>query len=178
MSEPITADPRPLTGEPLGLDLLNTAWRDADGAHDLLAAADGMALWLTNHGLEGPTGPRARAALVEARESLRDLLEYPHSPRARERVNAVLRRGAERPILAGDRLERELDAPAAWRAPWRAARDLVTLRAQRPDRIRRCANPDCVLYFLDTSRPGTRRWCSMSACGNRDKTRRHYERNR
>lgn len=35
--------------------------------------------------------------------------------------------------------------------------------------IRKCANPDCVLYFRDTSRTGVRRWCSMASCGNRHK---------
>lgn len=36
-------------------------------------------------------------------------------------------------------------------------------------RIRKCANPDCGLYFRDTSRTGVRRWCSMARCGNRHK---------
>lgn len=35
--------------------------------------------------------------------------------------------------------------------------------------IRKCAWPTCALYFLDTSRKGDRRWCSMSGCGNRAK---------
>jgi predicted RNA-binding Zn ribbon-like protein len=33
-----------------------------------------------------------------------------------------------------------------------------------------------VLWFHDTTRSGTRRWCSMTACGNRLKARRHYRR--
>ena len=37
-------------------------------------------------------------------------------------------------------------------------------------RVRECARPDCALLFVDTSRPGRRRWCSMEACGNRTKT--------
>ncbi len=32
-------------------------------------------------------------------------------------------------------------------------------------RIRKCGN--CVLHFYDTSKKGTRRWCSMQICGNR-----------
>ncbi|MGH1561015.1 CGNR zinc finger domain-containing protein [Caulobacter segnis] len=35
--------------------------------------------------------------------------------------------------------------------------------------IRRCQGPTCAILFLDTSRKGDRRWCSMSACGNRAK---------
>jgi predicted RNA-binding Zn ribbon-like protein len=34
-------------------------------------------------------------------------------------------------------------------------------------RIRQC--DACVLHFLDTSKKGTRRWCSMDICGNRAK---------
>jgi predicted RNA-binding Zn ribbon-like protein len=42
--------------------------------------------------------------------------------------------------------------------------------------VSRCANPDCLFLFVDTSRAGNRRWCSMSSCGNRAKARRHYHR--
>jgi predicted RNA-binding Zn ribbon-like protein len=35
-----------------------------------------------------------------------------------------------------------------------------------------------VLHFFDVSKNGTRRWCSMSGCGNRAKARRHYARSR
>lgn len=38
-------------------------------------------------------------------------------------------------------------------------------------RIRVCAADDCELLLLDTSRPGTRRWCSMERCGDRAKKR-------
>jgi predicted RNA-binding Zn ribbon-like protein len=34
-------------------------------------------------------------------------------------------------------------------------------------RVRKCTN--CVLHFHDTSKKGTRRWCSMQLCGNRFK---------
>ena len=45
--------------------------------------------------------------------------------------------------------------------------DLVT----GPDlaRLRECAAPDCSVLFVDLSRPGRRRWCSMARCGNRHK---------
>jgi predicted RNA-binding Zn ribbon-like protein len=48
-------------------------------------------------------------------------------------------------------------------------------------RIRNCADPTCSLMFIDRSRPGSRRWCSMERCGNRAKTtryRRHPARTR
>ena len=34
-------------------------------------------------------------------------------------------------------------------------------------RVRKCEH--CVLHFYDTSKIGTRRWCSMRLCGNRSK---------
>ena len=42
--------------------------------------------------------------------------------------------------------------------------------------VRECEASDCYWLFLDNSRNRSRRWCSMSACGNREKARRHYRR--
>jgi predicted RNA-binding Zn ribbon-like protein len=51
------------------------------------------------------------------------------------------------------------------------ARDAIDLLASpMRTRVRECARPDCTIVFLDTSRPGTRRWCSMEACGNQLKS--------
>lgn len=58
------------------------------------------------------------------------------------------------------------------------ARDAIALLSgPHADRVKRCAATDCALLFVDTSRPGARRWCAMSRCGNRDKarTRRRFE---
>ena len=49
------------------------------------------------------------------------------------------------------------------------------LAEPRRDRVRLCANEKCVWLFLDDSKGATRRWCAMSACGNRAKAHRHYE---
>ena len=43
-----------------------------------------------------------------------------------------------------------------------------------PTRIRQCAAENCMYWFLDTSKSGRRRWCSMSRCGNRAKAAKHY----
>lgn len=43
-------------------------------------------------------------------------------------------------------------------------------------RLKPCASPDCILWFLDTSKNGTRRWCSMDICGNRHKVAAHHQR--
>lgn len=41
--------------------------------------------------------------------------------------------------------------------------------------VRRCENPNCILYFYDATKNHTRRWCSMSGCGNRAKAAAHYQ---
>lgn len=45
-----------------------------------------------------------------------------------------------------------------------------------PDRVRKCGH--CVLQFYDTSKKGTRRWCSMRLCGNRLKVAAYAARQR
>lgn len=168
------SDPRPLKNEPLPLDLLNTVWVIDGIRYDLLAEDAGLRLWLDLHGFDVPAGGRVRFPLVEARETMRAFLIDSEDAVAREPLNAVLARGAERTRIGHGGVEREADVSPTWLAPWRAAMELVHLYEHHSDRIRRCANPDCVLWFLDVSRPGTRRWCSMAGCGNREKARRHY----
>ena len=57
------------------------------------------------------------------------------------------------------------------------ARDAVTtFGSELLDRIRECSADDCDLVYLDTSRSGNRRWCSMQRCGNRAKVRAHRAR--
>lgn len=53
-----------------------------------------------------------------------------------------------------------------------------TLRSDTRARIRQCSADDCDLVYLDTSRSGNRRWCSMQRCGNRAKVRAHRARAR
>jgi predicted RNA-binding Zn ribbon-like protein len=58
-------------------------------------------------------------------------------------------------------------APVLW-----SAADLLV--GSQLARVRQCANPECGWLFLDNSKSGNRRWCSMIACGNRAKAHRHY----
>jgi hypothetical protein len=68
---------------------------------------------------------------------------------------------------------------AAWAVPVRATQALSTMAREMiellsgplAERIRECASDDCPLVFVDTSRPGARRWCAMERCGNRHKLR-------
>jgi predicted RNA-binding Zn ribbon-like protein len=58
-------------------------------------------------------------------------------------------------------------APVLW-----SAGDLIA--GHRLQWLRMCANEKCRWLFIDDSKSGTRRWCAMSACGNRAKAHRHY----
>jgi predicted RNA-binding Zn ribbon-like protein len=66
---------------------------------------------------------------------------------------------------------------AGWGSPVRPTQALSTLAREMIDllsgplaeRIRECASDTCALVFVDSSRPGARRWCAMERCGNRHK---------
>ncbi|RSN56753.1 CGNR zinc finger domain-containing protein [Actinomadura sp. WAC 06369] len=177
----VAADPRPLTGEPLCLDLINTRWIANGARRDLLDTTDGLAVWLRSAGLDDrATADRAtRDALAETRGVLLDLVERRPSTGAAEALNRILERGALHPRLGPGGPERRprTDDPA-WLPSWLAAADYLRLLDDDPRRIKPCAHPDCVLYFHDTTKNGTRRWCSMAGCGNRAKAARHYERSK
>jgi predicted RNA-binding Zn ribbon-like protein len=67
--------------------------------------------------------------------------------------------------------------PTAAAALATLARDAVDLfGGPLGTRIRVCAADNCGLLFVDASRPGRRRWCSMERCGNRAKIRTHRAR--
>ena len=86
------------------------------------------------------------------------LMESP--PRQRVRINGW-DVGFPEPLITS------LLAPVLW-----SAADLLV--GPQLSHVRQCANPACGWLFLDTSKGGNRRWCSMSACGNRAKAHRHY----
>ena len=177
---PVTraADPRPLAGEPLALDLLNTQWLASGTPVDLLATPAGTRAWFAAAGIAAPDGPRTTQALVTARQAIRDILTGQDQAAAADTINTVLDHGRLR-LSLGHAMnpEQTLEvADPAWRPAVMAAADLLRLLAQAPDRIRRCQHPACVLWFYDTTRNRTRRWCSMTTCGNRAKAQRHYDR--
>lgn len=172
------ADPRPLVGEPVSVDLLNTTWVDAAGSHDLLAELPGLVVWLRGQGLlRAPRTEATRAALVRAREALRR--HAAGEDDARTQLNAVLERGSLVRMLSDRGPTTRIEVPDPSQLPaWTAVEDYLQLLERDPRRLRRCAGPGCVLHFFDTSKRGQRRWCSMAGCGNRAKAARHYARTR
>jgi predicted RNA-binding Zn ribbon-like protein len=58
----------------------------------------------------------------------------------------------------------------------RSAAELLTSPAL--GRVRECDSDTCWWLFLDGSKSGTRRWCDMKVCGNREKARRHHKRHK
>ncbi|MFF1481936.1 CGNR zinc finger domain-containing protein [Streptomyces sp. NPDC058301] len=174
-------DPRPLTGEPVSLDLLNTRWTHDGERQDLLASADGLTVWLASTGLDArfPADRAALGPLLRARDALLRAVEHPGESAAAADLDAILEHGRIRATLSAEGPgERAEFADPAWGPAWTAARDYLDLLRTAPDRIRACAHDACTLHFFDTSRNGTRRWCSMAACGNRAKASRHYARTR
>ncbi|MCB8905291.1 MULTISPECIES: CGNR zinc finger domain-containing protein [unclassified Streptomyces] len=172
-------DPRPLVGEPVALDLLNTRWNEEGVRQDLLAGVEGLTVWLAANGLDERFTADATTLrhTLTARDALAALVDRPGDPAATARVDFVLGHGRIRATLTAEGPgERPEFADPAWGPGWTAARDYLDLLRTAPDRIRACAHEACILHFFDTSRNGTRRWCSMAVCGNRAKASRHYAR--
>lgn len=81
------------------------------------------------------------------------------------------------PVLEGGTRQAGASRARSAQALSTIARDAVaTFGPERRARIRACSADDCSLLYLDTSRSGTRRWCSMQRCGNRAKVRAHRAR--
>ena len=188
----------PGAAEDLCLAYANTlAWRGRPTPVEALAGWADLLLWLErNAGWPGP----AIAALCAGADAT---AMYPAALALREAIFAIFRAIADgRPVADPDlsALDRAVAAapgrthvarrdggfgwqlevtPERLSAPvllapvlWSAA-DLVAAAA-RHDRVRRCANDECLWLFVDQSKSGSRRWCDMAACGNRAKARRHY----
>jgi predicted RNA-binding Zn ribbon-like protein len=166
---------RPVSGEPLALDLINTAWPDGEGLRDVLASRSGHEEWLRENDLPGPSTAAARQALLQARDAIRAALETP-GPATLAALDRILERGRLRIRATKLSAREQVEVEREWRVPWLAVRNLLGVLDEHPTRVRNCANPDCPFWFLDTTRSGTRRWCSMTVCGNRLKARRHYRR--
>jgi len=174
------------------VDLVNTRPVLAGRPTELLADPRDLAAWLGAAGLTSPVeartlaggwngreGREVLARAIEYRETLRTAFQAiaegrPFPSRVVTATNRLLRSLSVRFALAeeGDgfvlRTEAQiLDPGHALGILARSVADLLV--GHDPSRLRRCANPECVLFFLDLTRSRTRRWCSMASCGNRAK---------
>ena len=133
--------------------------------------------WLAQAGLgaPGPASPVDLAAAVRLREAIYGLVLLDPGRRRPGAAHIVNQMAAPAPLAP------ELDDAgrgSAWasggtvtQALSNVARDAIDLLSgPLIAQVRSCAGPDCTILFIDTSRPGTRRWCSMEACGNQAKS--------
>jgi predicted RNA-binding Zn ribbon-like protein len=188
-------------GNHLALDFLNTRPVQNGEALELLPDFDALLRWFRAASvlssreaadLRQLWGESARAQdVVKAVRGLRERLR--EAALAWERGGAVPRAAlnelnqllAKHPMLtrlkgSGDntsttelwfdpRRPEDLFAPLAHSAA-------VLFAEADHSRVRKCGQ--CVLHFYDTSKKGTRRWCSMQLCGNRLKVAAYAARRR
>jgi predicted RNA-binding Zn ribbon-like protein len=175
-----------LGGRP-AIDFVNTYrerwWRNVE----TLVTPDDLSQWLTQARLlEHPAFAREDQlqAARQLREAINDGVQaaVEHratSPAVIAEINRWLPESPELEELQLDEAGQLALAPAAPSDPVQhaiavLAQDAAALLGTRQrDRLRICASETCSARFYDASRAATRRWCSMSACGNVAKARRH-----
>jgi predicted RNA-binding Zn ribbon-like protein len=158
-------------------------WAQVGGAFALNEAEHADAHWART-----PDGAGGVAAAREFRRTLRAMAERiagggEPTDAELDAINAVLR---DRP--GATQVERTAEGfRERWNAPLRRPQDVlapVALSAARSlahddfALLRKCGNPQCILYFYDTTKNHGRRWCSMDACGNRAKVAAFHQRRR
>jgi predicted RNA-binding Zn ribbon-like protein len=187
-------------GNELVLDFLNTRPVLTDEPLELLADFAALLRWfraadLLNSQefsrLQAQWGETARAqrtvtSMRELRENLRkEILAWEHGDAINrsiiEKLNRLL---AEHPMRMRLTTQGGMQSTEWWselREPedlcgplaYSAAKLFAELDRKR---VRKC--DQCVLHFHDTSKKGTRRWCSMRLCGNRLKVAAYAARHR
>jgi len=187
-------------GNDLALDFLNTRPVQNGKPMELLSHFHALLRWFQAAGLlssremanlQRQSGVSAAAQrtvedMREFRENLRnEILAWEHGGDLhRSTVTELNRLLAAHPMLS--KLQTTGNAPSVelWFEP-RQPEDLFAPLAHSAaklfargdrNRVRKCAQ--CVLHFYDTSKKGTRRWCSMQLCGNRLKVAAYAARQR
>ena len=193
----------PAFRDELCLDFANTRyWRGTETPTDDLRGIDDVVEWCKSAGVLSQTDATVTRRWWEERPDLAGPA-FLEAVALREAIYAVFRAIADGKEPPSDAMRTLNDTLArtpgrlgierhAGRFSWRVPRsDLPTVAAllapvvwsgtdlllgSRLARVRHCANERCLWLFLDDSKSGTRRWCSMAACGNRAKAHRHYAR--
>ena len=178
-------------GNHLALDFLNTCPVQNGKAVELLRDFDALLRWyqaaelLTSREAaslrkEWGTSVAARhvvEGMRELRERLRKevLTRERGGPVHRALLDELNRLMAKHPMLTRLNASGSASRIELWFDPHRpedlfapVAYSLAMLFGEVDwSRVRKCGQ--CVLHFYDTSKKGTRRWCSMQLCGNRIK---------
>jgi predicted RNA-binding Zn ribbon-like protein len=179
-------------GGDLAIDFLNTEVVRGGERIDLLTDAAALAEWLAAAGLR----PRGEAISVRVFEDVRRLRASlrrivasmadgkPVDGDDVRAIDVVLRRGRGALALGSSKsgrffLEFEAGPDVAADPRYRIARASASFLANAdPKRLHACGGAGCILFFYDTSKSGTRRWCDKAGCGNRANVAAHYRRAR
>ncbi|MGH2874766.1 MAG: CGNR zinc finger domain-containing protein [Solirubrobacteraceae bacterium] len=172
-----------ISGRPC-LDLAATVGERWRRSFERLRAPEDLGRWLVQAGIT-ERAPAVSQRELEAARALRDAIYSAARSAGRgalapDDVAEINRWAAAAPPCPQLNEHRRVHWAAA--APVQAAlaslaRDAIDLIAgPLARRVRECAADDCALLFVDTSRPGRRRWCSMDGCGNRAKTKAYRRR--
>jgi len=176
------------------IDLTNAVFTREmpDTDNDLLNSSRDIGNWLHFAGLatkaqakavSGISSPAFLTSVRELREesfAIFDALAAGKPPAAKE-MGALFERAAKG--LSAGRIEFVDTDTAPQVADFNDPDSIVSLLAAISveayfvlprERLRAC--PRCGWLFVDTSRGGRRRWCSMQTCGNREKATRHRAR--
>jgi predicted RNA-binding Zn ribbon-like protein len=147
-------------------------WR---GNYERLREPADLARWYQQTGLLDEAIPITPAGLETARVLREAIYHYAqqvinnHAPAPEDEkvINAAASAAPLIPVLQSRAGRLTFPPTGAEQAALSTlARDSIDLFADTAgDRIRECASPECGLLFVDTSRPGQRRWCSSTACG-------------
>jgi predicted RNA-binding Zn ribbon-like protein len=187
-------------GNHLALDFLNTRPILADGPKELLPDVDALVRWLVASGLLTRQNGKALAKkwsdTPQAAALLRELLKFRERLRAvviRQEAglsvsnefiaetNSLLKHHPSVIALQQQGKKLELEAASEPEKPndvWAPIAIAVAelLSGVSPGRLRKCEA--CIVHFLDTSKKGSRRWCSMKLCGNKIKVAAYQKRKR
>jgi len=141
---------------------LERHWRETAGARHTLAALRNFREELRKEILAWEQGGAVSRSMVGELNAL--MAAHP----MRTRLNAGGKKSATE-------LWFELRQPDDLFAPLAHSAAMLFANVD-PGRVRKCEQ--CVLHFQDTSKKGTRRWCSMRLCGNRRKVAAYAARQR
>src|SRR5512146_2116814 len=153
---------------------------------DELSTVAGLELWMRRRGLlaEGVRLDREDHRIALAlRASLRALLQLEPADRHGDAAALVNESAASFPLIVQVCRDGEVRLEPQPRGPSSGLGGILAelqhaAEAAQLDRLKTCASDECRWVFYDRSKPGTRRWCASTLCGNRQKTRAYRRRQR